>query len=264
MAESVLLSKEGDIAVVTLNRPEVFNAFDHEMVQRLADCLTDIAADAGIRGVVITGAGKAFCAGGDLKSASKFPGGPPAAFYKLASIFHKGIVEIFRMRRPVIAAVNGIAAGAGFSLALACDFRVMEKSASFRQAYTSWGLCIDGGGTYTLPRLVGSARAIEIAAFDAPISSVQAIQWGLVTKVTDDGRSLEKALNIARELEKRSLNSFAVSKRLILESFCAPVEVHLEKEREGISACAAHPDGIEGLAAFNEKRSPEFKRDSPL
>jgi 2-(1,2-epoxy-1,2-dihydrophenyl)acetyl-CoA isomerase len=162
------------------------------------------------------------------------------------------------MKKPVVAAVNGIAAGGGFSLALACDFRVMAQSATLRQGYTSNGLCIDGAGTFTLPRLVGLAHAMEIVAFDKPISSEQALAWGLVTKVVEDGRELEEAWKMARELAKASLHSFGWCKQLLIDSFHTPFESHIERERQGLSCCAAHPDGQEGLKAFSEKRKPKF------
>jgi 2-(1,2-epoxy-1,2-dihydrophenyl)acetyl-CoA isomerase len=162
------------------------------------------------------------------------------------------------MRKPVIAAINGIAAGGGFTLALACDFRIMAKSATLRQAYTSNGLCPDGGGTFMLPRLVGLARAMEIVGFDRPISSEQALAWGLVTKVVEDGRALEEARNMARELAKISLNSYGWCKELLTDSFHTTFETQMERERMGISQCGAHPDGQEGLKAFAEKRRPKF------
>jgi 2-(1,2-epoxy-1,2-dihydrophenyl)acetyl-CoA isomerase len=162
------------------------------------------------------------------------------------------------MKKPVVAAVNGVAAGGGFSLALACDFRVMEKSAILRQAYTSNGLCIDGGGTFTLPRLVGYARALEIAAFDAPISADQALSWGLVTKVVEDGQALVEATAMAQLLSRRALNSFAWTKKLITDSFNTSFEAQLELERAALEACADHPDGREGLTAFSEKRKPNY------
>ena len=207
---------------------------------------------------MISGEGRAFCAGGDLKWAIDFPKGPSAAFHELAGRFHQAILEIRRMSKPVIAAVNGIAAGGGFSLALACDFRVMARSAILRQAYTSNGLCINGGGTFMLPRLVGLARALEIVAFDKPISSEQALAWGLATKVVEDGRALEESVNIARELAKRSLNSFGWAKQLLTDAFDTAFEAHIEREREGLTSCASHPDGKEGLGAFVEKRKPLF------
>ena len=153
-----------------------------------------------------------------------------------------------------------MAAGGGFSLALACDFRVMEKSAVLRQAYTSNGLSIDGGGTFTLPRLVGLTRALEICAFDKPISSEKALKWGLVTKVAEDGRGLEEATAMAEELAQMSMQSFRYSKQLITDSFSNTFESHLELERAALRRCAAHPDGQEGMQAFMEKRKPEFNR----
>lgn len=258
MGESVRVRKAAGLAVVTLNRPEAFNAFDLEMIGSLASNLVTLASDDETRGVVISGEGKAFCAGGDLKWALAFPAGPPAAFHELAARFHLAILEICRMPKPVIAAVNGIAAGGGFSLALACDFRVLAESATLRQAYTSNGLCVDGGGTFTLPRLVGLGRALEIVAFDRPISSEQALAWGLASKVVQDGSVLEEGVQMARELSSGSLNSFAWSKQLLTDSFNSSFEAHIERERAGLSACAAHPDGQEGLKAFSERRKPKF------
>lgn len=258
MADSIRARRDGEIAEVLLNRPQVFNAFDLEMVECLSRHLIALAVDDDVRGIVIAGEGKAFCAGGDLKWASGFPHGPPAAFHELASRFHQAILELRRMPKPVIAAINGIAAGGGFSLALACDFRVMCRSAILRQAYTSNGLCINGGGTFFLPRLVGLARALEIVAFDRPISSEQALAWGLTTKIVEDERALEEAVGLARHLAKSSLNSFGWSKQLVTDSFNTGFETHIERERAGLRSCAAHPDGKEGLRAFVEKREPVF------
>ena len=218
-----------------------------------------LAVDDNVRGVVISGEGKGFCAGGDIKWVSEFPLGPSAAFHKLAASFHQAILEIRRMSKPVVAAINGIAAGGGFSLALACDFRVMARSATLRQAYTSNGLCIDGGGTFMLPRLVGLARALEIAGFDNPISSEKALAWGLVTKVVDDGHALEEAVNMAHELSNGSLNSFGWSKQLLTDSFNSAFEAQIEHERLGLCSCAEHPDGKEGIKAFVNRRKPNFQ-----
>jgi 2-(1,2-epoxy-1,2-dihydrophenyl)acetyl-CoA isomerase len=134
----------------------------------------------------------------------------------------------------------------------------MDKSAILRQAYTSNGLCINGGGTFMLPRLVGLARALEIVAFDRPISSEQALAWGLTTGVVEDGRSVKEAVEMARELAGRSLNSFGWSKQLLTDSFNTAFEAHIERERAGLCSCAAHPEGKEGVEAFMEKRKPVF------
>ncbi|GAH44328.1 unnamed protein product, partial [marine sediment metagenome] len=155
-------------------------------------------------------------------------------------------------------AINGVAAGGGFSLALACDFRVMERSSVLKQGYTSSGLCIDIAGTFMLPRIVGLARAMEIAAFDRPITSEQALQWGLANRVVDDGGSLDEALNMAGELAERSLNAFGWVKQLLTDSFNNSFETHIELEREGICASSDHREGREGVTAFIEKRRPVF------
>jgi len=153
-----------------------------------------------------------------------------------------------------------VAAGGGFSLALACDFRVMAESAVLRQAYTSNGLSIDGGGTFTLPRLVGMARALEIAAFDPPISAEQALAWGLVTKVVPDGEALGEAVKMAEEVKQGALQSFGFAKTLLTDSFDHSFEAHLELERAALRSCAAHPDGKEGVDAFVERRKPVFRQ----
>ena len=260
MRELIELKQHDTIAQVALNRPEAFNAFNYELVSQLAGHLTALAGEDNVRGLVITGRGKAFCAGGDLKWALSHLNGPAAAFHTLASQFHLAVLEIRRMKKPVVAAVNGVAAGGGFSLALACDFRVMDQSATLNQAYTSAGLCIDGGGTFTLPKLVGYARALEIAAFDKPISSARALDWGLVTQVAPHGQALSEAMSMAQDLAQKSLNSFAWTKKLITDSFNTSFETQIEIERAALESCADHPDGQEGLTAFAEKRKPMFAK----
>jgi 2-(1,2-epoxy-1,2-dihydrophenyl)acetyl-CoA isomerase len=258
MNQYIEIKQNGNITEVVLNRPETYNAFNLEMITELAKHLTQLAKDDSVKSIAITGNGKAFCAGGDLKWAVEFSDKAGSSFHTLASQLHLSIVEIRRMAKPVIAAINGMAAGAGFSLALACDFRVMGKSAILKQAYTSNGLCIDGGGTFTLPRIVGLARSMEIAAFDDPISSTKALEWGLVTKVVDDETILEEAKSMLNRLLEKSLYSFGWSKKLLTDSFNHSLESHLELEREGLSDCANHSDGQEGLKAFIEKRKPMF------
>lgn len=258
MDEPVKLDVIEGIAWVALNRPKVLNAFDLDSIQFLAERLIELAADRLVVGVVITGEGKAFCAGADLKWVSDSEKNYGEVFHELAARYHQAILEIRRMPKPAVAAINGIAAGGGFSMALACDFRVIEASAVLRQAYTSNGLSIDGGGTFTLPRLVGLARAMEIAAFDRPIAAKQALSWGLVTEVVEDGHSVKRAIELVKEMKSVSLSSFAASKRLINDSFNTSFETQLEKEREALSWCGDHPDGREGIAAFLEKRRPVY------
>jgi 2-(1,2-epoxy-1,2-dihydrophenyl)acetyl-CoA isomerase len=256
--EEVKLQIASGIALITLNRPEGFNAFGASMIGDLAEKLTALSIDAEVVGVVLTGAGKAFCAGADLKWLNTSGMSPGATLHGLAALYHQAIVEIRRMPKPVVAAVNGMAAGGGFSMALACDFRVVAKSAIFRQAYTSNGLSIDGGGTYTLPRLVGLAKAMEIVAFDRPIGAEQAMAWGLVTEIVADGESVNRAIGMVQEIAKRPLSSFLASKKLLTDSLHTPFEHQLEREREFLSWCADHPNGREGIRAFVEKRSPVY------
>jgi len=258
MGETIKATVCDDIATLLFNRPKSLNSFDLDTVSALAEHVLHLAVDDSVRGIVISGEGRAFCAGGDLNWATSWPDGPTSAFHHLACRYHQVVLEIRRMNKPVIAAINGVAAGGGFSLALACDFRVMAKSAILKQAYTSNGLCIDGGGTFTLPRLIGLARALEIAAFDEPITAEQAFRWGLVTEVVEDGRSLERAVGMAQRLAKKSLRSFGLAKQLLTDSFGNSFEAHLEAERAALRRAAAHRDGREGLAAFMDKRMPVF------
>ncbi len=258
MDNPILAQQHGNILEITLNRPDVFNALNLDMMKMLGETLAFATADPSIEGILLTGQGKAFCAGGDLKWISQQIEDAGSVLYRLAPQFHLSIIEIRRMEKPVVAAINGIAAGGGFSLALACDFRVIGQSAILRQAYTSSGLSIDGGGSFALPRLVGLARAMEIMAFDKPISSAQALEWGLVTKIVPDDQVLSEALGMLDELIKTALHSFAWSKRLMTNSFNNTLETQLELERQGISDCAAHPNGQEGIQAFVEKRKPSF------
>ena len=258
MGETVKVEVTDGIARITINRPKSFNAFNLETIQIFAQRLIELSAEPSVLGVVMTGKGKAFCAGGDLKWVADYGKTYGECFHELAASYHQAILEIRRMPKPVVAAINGLAAGGGFSMALACDFRIMEASAVLRQGYTTNGLSIDGGGTFTLPRMVGLARAMEIAAFDRPISSEQALSWGLVTEVVEDGEAMKKAIELALDMKKRSLSSFVASKRLINDSFNTSFETQIEKERDALSWSAEQPNGREGIAAFLEKRKPVY------
>jgi 2-(1,2-epoxy-1,2-dihydrophenyl)acetyl-CoA isomerase len=259
MTDQIKASICGEIATILFDRPKSYNSLDLDTMAIFAEHLVNLAVDETVRGVVISGQGTVFCSGGDLKWVKSWPQGYAAAFHNLAARLHQATLEIRRMRKPVIAAINGVAAGGGFSIALACDFRVMARSATLRQAYTYYGLSIDGGGTFILPKLVGLARALEIAAFDKSISAEQALQWGLVTKVVEDGKALEEASKMAEEIAQGPLHSFGYSKRLMTDSFNHSFETHLQFEREALAACAAHAEGEEGISAFVEKRKPIYR-----
>ena len=258
MDEPVKIDLDEGVAKVTLNRPESYNAFGQGMIEALSEGFFELARDGSVVGVIITGAGKAFCTGANLKKISEYGKCYGDTFHALVAKYHQVIIEIRRMPKPVVAAINGLAAGGGFSMALACDFRVMEKSAVLRQAYTTNGLSIDGGGTFSLPRLVGTAKAMEIAALDRPISAEQALSLGLITEVAEDGQSSEGARKLIQEVRNRPLSSFAASKKLITDAFDTSFEAQLEREREYLSQCADHPNGYEGISAFLEKRKPVY------
>ena len=262
MEKPIIFEKKDGIGVLRLNKPKSYNAFDLEMAQLMAEHLITISADVEVVGVIVTGEGKAFCAGGDLAWVNAYGKDHGAAFHELAARFHQAVLEIRRMPKPVVAAINGPAAGGGFSLALACDFRIMGSSAVLRQAYTSNGLSIDGGGTFMLPRLVGFPKAMEIAAFDRAIRAEEALEMGLVTEVADDGESLNRSIALVEEMKMGSLSSFAASKKLMTDSFNTMLENQLEKERDYLSWCSNEPDGKEGIRAFLEKRKPVFGKKS--
>ncbi len=258
MADTIHLEEKNGIAIVCFNRPKAYNAFDLPTVEEFAKSMTALALDRNVAGVIISGKGKAFCAGGDLKWVADQGEDFSKAFHLLAAQFHQGILEIRRMPKPVIAAVNGPAAGGGFSLTLACDFRVMAANAVLKQGYTSSGLSIDGGGSFMLPRLVGAAKALEIAAFDRPINAEDAQELGLVIEIVEEGQAIERSYDLMCRLKDRSLDSFAASKKLITDAFNTGFETHLENERHLLSFVAGRSNGVEGMKAFLEKRPPVF------
>lgn len=253
---------DNHVALVTLNRPARFNALDVEAATELAQTLSALALDDNVRAIVLTGAPPAFSGGGDLKWVTSYPKGASAAFLELAAEVNRCVAQIMSMPKPVVAAINGAAAGGGFSLALACDFRIMSDTATLKQAYTSNGLCIDAAGTRTLPRLIGLARALKVAALDPTIDAMHALEVGLVTRVVPAQELMNEAMSFATDLSRRSVNAFGIVKVLIAQSYETSLDVQLERERQGIARCGEHPDGKEGLAAFAEKRRPVYLKDN--
>ncbi len=258
----VRVERRGPVAAVVLDRQEVFNAFDGPMLEDMLRAFWLVGRDPAVRAVILTGAGRAFCAGGDLKAVLQPGKSPGRWFFEYAATFHQCIYELRTMPKPVVGAINGPAAGGGFSLALACDLRVMADSAYLRQAYTSNGLAMDGGGTFTLPRLVGLARALEIAFLDEPIGPERALELGLVRQVVPVGELMEAAWELAGRLADRPTETLARVKMLLNASFDTPLEKRLEEERRALAETADSPQGREGLAAFAEKRPPRFHGDS--
>ncbi|HLF69359.1 MAG TPA: enoyl-CoA hydratase-related protein [Actinomycetota bacterium] len=259
MSDSVLLSRTGAALHITLNRPEVFNVFDDDMGRRFLEGLTE-AADPSVRAVLITGAGKAFCGGEDLKALSSHyeAGEAPDLGEILLRRYNPAIEAIISLEKPVIAAVNGVAAGAGFSLALACDLRVMAENSSFVLAFPKVGLVPDSGGTWLLPRYLGPGRALEVALLADPIKAARALELGLVNSVVPADELATAAADLVRRLAEGPTIAFGLSKRLIWESSQSSLVEHLTREADAQRRAGLSGDHLEGVKAFGEKRSPRF------
>jgi 2-(1,2-epoxy-1,2-dihydrophenyl)acetyl-CoA isomerase len=258
--DAVIISRKGDIATLRLNRPAKYNALNQDLLERLHGAATELAFDDDVRAVVLTGEGKAFCAGGDLKEINEDePDQPGRAFWRLAGRFHEAVKELRAMAKPTIAAINGPAAGGGFSLALACDLRVMSDAAFLKIGYVANGLSIDGGGSFSLPRLVGMGRAMEIAFLDEKISAERALEIGLVNRVAAADELDEAAHELANRLAEMPTGALGRAKRLFNASFQNTLERQLELEREAIGEAGNSDEGREGMNAFLEKREPKYR-----
>lgn len=255
----LLISKKNKVLTITLNRPAVLNAIDMEMAETLRIHLQTAATDPSIRALIISGKGKAFCAGGDLKFALQaHPEQPGNSFLALTTVLHECIELIRSMDKPVVAAINGPAAGAGLFLALACDLRIMSRRAYLKQSNTSYGLSLPAGGTFFLPRLLGMGRALEMVMLDQPIDAPTAQKMGMVTKVVSALSLPVEAELLAFQLTQRPGQTIGKVKRLMNESFHRSLSEQLSAEQEAIVQSANHPEGREGLSAFVEKRKTEF------
>lgn len=256
--EHIELVVDGAVATVTLNRPAQFNALNLRMARELH--LAAIACDENptVRAVVITGAGKAFFAGGDLGEFDAAGDGRGALIKEMTTYFHAAISRFNRMDPPVIAAINGVAAGAGFSLMLSTDLAIAARSAKFTMAYTRAGLTPDGSSTYFLPRIVGIRRAQELTLTNRTLTADEALSWGLVTDVVNDGDLFEHVMSLARQLADGPTKSFGVAKRLMRDGINETLETQMEYETRAIAAASLRADGREGVAAFLAKRPPLF------
>ena len=244
------------IATITLDRPEALNALTIPMKTELLDALTAVARDRGVRAVVLTGAGRAFCAGQDLKERLE-PDAVPLAV-ELRERYNPIITAMRRLDQPIVGAINGVAAGAGASLAFACDIRVAAQSASFVLAFGRIGLVPDSGATWFLPRLVGPAKAAELALLGETMSAEDAERFGLVVRVVAADALDAEARAIAARLAGLAPLALAQTKRALQRSWSVDLETALEEEayRQGLAGATA--DHAEGLSAFVEKRPPRF------
>lgn len=248
---------EGQIGKILLNRPEKFNAFNREMSILLQDALKECSSNENVRTVYLSGAGKAFSAGQDLSAAMKPDS--PSIEKMVAEQYNPIILGIRNMEKPVVCAVNGVAAGAGANIALACDIVVAGKSSSFIQAFSKIGLVPDSGGTYFLPRLVGLQRATALMMLGDKISADEAQQAGMIYKVFEDIDLEKESWNIAINLSEMATRSLGLTKKLLNKSFSNSLEEQLLEEGKLQAEAGKTYDFNEGVKAFLEKRKAVFK-----
>ena len=254
MAE-VETSRDGAVLTITLNRPDVLNAFNAAMHRALAAALKD-ARDGGVRAVVITGAGRGFCVGQDLTEFREAPGDIGS---RLRDNYHPNIRAIRALEKPVIAAVNGAAAGAGMSFACACDLRIAADSATFVPAFINIGLIPDSGGSYFVTRILGPARAFEWLATGKRLTAAEAHAWGLVSEIVEADALPSRAAELAAQLADLPTRGVGMTKRLLDHAVTATLDEQLEREAQLQAAATQTEDFKEGVAAFLEKRPPRFR-----
>ena len=261
--QKIIFHKEGGVATITLNRPEVRNALSSDMLEDFAALLDD-CMDGDVRAVVIMGSGGAFCSGADVRDFTqvldKGAQELSAHLANVADLLHRHVVlKVRHLPKPVIASVGGVAAGAGFSLALACDLRVASDNARFFLAYANIGATADGGSTYYLPRLLGPARAMEVYLAKQPISAQVALEMGLVNRVVPADEIEKNTLEMAQSLASGPTVAYGRVKALMDRSWTSDLESQLDEETRAISDIALTGDFQEGITAFVEKRNPRFQ-----
>ena len=249
---------EGPLARITLDRPDAANGLSMDMARELLSASISCRGNPGLRAVLLTGKGRFFCAGGDLKG---FVDNAPTlyAFVKeLTTLLHAAIANFAQMPAPLVVAVNGAAAGAGFSLAASGDLVLAARSAKFSMAYTAAGLVPDGSSTWYLPRIVGLRRTQELMLTNRRLSAEEAMDWGIVTRVVEDAELGEESLRLARQIAEGPTVAFGKVKRLLADSIGNSLEAQLEAESQAIAEAATTADGREGVAAFFAKRQPVY------
>jgi 2-(1,2-epoxy-1,2-dihydrophenyl)acetyl-CoA isomerase len=261
MTDSTILHAVTDgVMRITLNRPDVLNSFDLAMGRQMQSALDLAASDRAVRAVLITGAGRAFCAGQDLGSVSlDDPAGLPDLGNVVASLWNPIVRRIRQLEKPVIAAVNGVAAGAGANVALACDIVLASRAASFIQAFSKLGIIPDSGGTFFLPRLVGTARATALMFLAEKVPAEQAAAWGMIWKVCDPEQLLPEAEALALQLAAMPTRGFALTKQALNASVTNDVVAQLDEEERLQRHAGQTRDFVEGVRAFLEKRPPVFR-----
>src|SRR6266540_6238012 len=254
----ILVERRAGYRVITLNRPQRLNACTEAMHQALKHALDEAGGDPACRALIITGAGRGFCAGQDLNDRLSKSGETPVLGGALEAYYNPLVRKLRELPFPVVAAVNGVAAGAGANIALACDIVLAAKSASFVQAFAKIGLIPDSGGTYTLPRLVGTARAIGLAMLGERLIAEQAAEWGLIWQCVDDAELHETVDKLLRTLAGAPIAGLAATKRALYASAENSLATQLDLERDLKRELGRSADYQEGVAAFTAKRAPRF------
>jgi 2-(1,2-epoxy-1,2-dihydrophenyl)acetyl-CoA isomerase len=256
--KTILVEQRHGYRVITLNRPQRLNAFCASMHQELKRAIDEAEGDGSCRALMLTGAGRAFCAGQDLNQRVSTDGETMVLGSSLEAYYNPLIRKLRALPFPVVAAVNGVAAGAGANVALACDIVLAARSASFVQAFVRIGLVPDCGGTWFLPRLVGPARARGLTLTGEPLPAVTAEAWGLIWKTVDDGVLLEEAHRLCLHFAAAPAVGLALTKRVLDESWSNDLDAQLDLERETQREASLAPDYAEGVRAFLQKRPPVF------
>lgn len=256
----VLVERSGGMALITLNRPDKLNSFNEAQHRALKAAIDAAAADSACRAVILTGAGRGFCAGQDLSDRVRPEGGEaPDLGYTLETFYNPLIRAIRSLPKPVIAAVNGVAAGAGANLALACDIVLAARSAKFIQAFSKIGLVPDSAGTWMLPRLIGEARAKALTMLALPVPAEEAERIGMIYRVVDDASLMDEARTLGASLAAAPTLGLAETKALVQKAFTQGLDAQLDDERDAQRRLGRSHDYAEGVRAFMEKRDARFE-----
>jgi len=247
------------VAWITINRPDVFNALNMQAMQELLDIANRCGSDADIRAAVLTGAGdKAYCAGGDVAAFAEDPERVPLLLKEMTTQLHMAVSRFARMNAPLIARVNGIAAGAGISMTACCDLAICVDTAKFTSAYTGIGLTPDGSSSWFLPRMIGMRRTMELYLTNRTLSAQEALDWGLVNQVVTADALTDTVTELAERLAKGPTLAHGGVKKLMQMSLNDSLESHMERETRSIVQMSTTADGLEGVRAFVDKRKPAF------
>lgn len=258
--DTIQFSIADGVARLTLNRPERLNSFTVAMHGEVADALDRVEADDSVRTLLLSGAGRGFCAGQDLSDRAVAPGGDAVDLGASVEAYYNPLIRrLVALPFPVVCAVNGVAAGAGANIALACDIVIAARSAKFIQSFAAIGLIPDSGGTWVLPRLVGQARALGMALTGRPIPAEQAEAWGLIWQVVDDAELATTADALVAGFAQAPTAGLAATKRMIRASGLNTLDAELDLQRDAMRTLGRTHDYQEGVAAFLEKRTPAFK-----